>query len=238
MKLAIMQPYFLPYIGYFQLINAVDKFVIYDNIQYTKKGWINRNRILHNGKEAFITLPLAKASDFLDVNERVFAENFKLEMEKQHRKIIDAYRKSPFFNEGMELYNQIVNCETSNLFTFLYHSVQRVCDYLGISTEIIVSSAITVTQDLQGTERILGICKALNANTYINPIGGTGLYDRKIFDDYQINLYFLKSNDLDYKQFGSNFIPWLSILDVIMFVGKNTTKFYLTRYKLLNGDSK
>jgi hypothetical protein len=159
-------------------------------------------------------------------------------MEKQCRVIIEAYRKAPFFNEGIELYNQIVNFETNTLFTFLYHSVQRVCDYLGISTEIIVSSAIRVKQDLLGTGRVIRICKATNAKTYINPIGGTAMYERRIFDDNQINLFFLKSDDLDYKQFGNNFIPWLSILDVIMFSGKNTTRFFLARYKLLNGDSK
>ncbi len=97
MKVAIMQPYFLPYIGYFQLINAVDKFVIYDNIEFTKKGWINRNRILVNGKDEFISLPITKASDFLHANQRYLASNFENEKNKILRKIKESYRKAPYF---------------------------------------------------------------------------------------------------------------------------------------------
>jgi hypothetical protein len=104
MKVAIMQPYFIPYIGYFQLINAVDKFVVYDNIEYTKKGWINRNRILSNGKEDIITLPLSKASDFLHVNQRFLAESFEKDKNKFLRKIQECYRKAPNFNFGYSLW--------------------------------------------------------------------------------------------------------------------------------------
>ena len=82
MKLAIMQPYFFPYIGYFQLIKSVDEFVIYDNIQYTKKGWINRNRILVNGTDYLISLPLKKDSDYLNVVDRQLAESWEKDRTK------------------------------------------------------------------------------------------------------------------------------------------------------------
>ncbi len=82
MKLAIMQPYFFPYIGYFQLINTVDEFVVYDNIEFTKKGWINRNRILVNGKDEYITLPIKKDSDFLHVKDRFLAETWSKDSAK------------------------------------------------------------------------------------------------------------------------------------------------------------
>ena len=130
MKLAIMQPYFLPYIGYFQLIAAVDLFIVYDNIKYTKKGWINRNRMLQNGKDAMFSLPLKGASDSLDICERELAATFN--RDKMLNQFAGVYRRAPFFDETFQLVEQIIRCQDTNLFGFLHHSIGRTCEHLGL----------------------------------------------------------------------------------------------------------
>ncbi len=144
MKVAIMQPYFLAYIGYYQLINSVDKFVIYDNIEYTKKGWFNKNRILLNGKDKLFTIPLKSASDYLPVNERFVSENFS----KQRHKIIQwikiSYKKASFYEENIQFIESLFNQENDNLFDFIYFSVNQICDLLKIETKIIRSSELEI----------------------------------------------------------------------------------------------
>src|SRR5690606_18130129 len=122
MRLAIMQPYFCPYIGYFQLMNAVDKFVVYDNIQYTKKGWINRNRILMNGKDQLFSLPVKKDSDYLNINQRFLSDDFDGEKKKLLNKFKGAYNKAPYFKEIFPLLQEIINDDSNNLFDYIYHS--------------------------------------------------------------------------------------------------------------------
>lgn len=224
MKIAIMQPYFMPYIGYYQLINAVDVFVVYDNIEYTKKGWINRNRILVNGKDEFITLPLKKDSDFLNVNQRCLAASFEHEKQKILRKIKESYRKACNFHEAFALTEEIFNFNCTNLFEFVFNSIKVVCNYLEIVTELVVSSTIKINHNLKSEEKVIAICKQLNASEYINPIGGTELYSKKTFEKNGIKLCFIKTKDFQYKQLGEIFIPILSIIDVIMFNSKDEVK--------------
>ena len=117
MKLAIMQPYFLPYIGYFQLIAGADKFVIYDNIQYTKKGWINRNRMLQNGSDKVFSLPLAKTSDRLDIIGRDLAAVFiRRQLLNQFR---GNYNKAPYFSDVWPLIEGLVLAKDNNLFRYI-----------------------------------------------------------------------------------------------------------------------
>jgi len=149
MRLAIMQPYIFPYIGYFQLINSVDKFVLYDNIQFTKKGWINRNRVLVNGRDEYFTLPLKKDSDFLHVDQRKLSDTFKADRVKILRRIIESYRKAPEFNTVYPLLESVINNEEENLFVFIYRSLQTVCEYLGIKTEFVISSTIAIDHGLK-----------------------------------------------------------------------------------------
>lgn len=215
MKLAIMQPYFLPYIGYFQLIASVDQFIVYDNIKYTKKGWINRNRILQNGSDVMFSLPLKKNSDSLYVMQRELAADF--DRNKLLNQFRGAYRKAMYFEEIMPLIEQIVRFEDNNLFTYLHHSIVRLCNYLGIMTDIQVSSNIDIDHTLQSQERVLALCQATNANTYVNATGGMELYSKQVFEDKCIQLKFIKSRPFEYKQFDKPFVPWLSVLDVLMF---------------------
>ena len=227
MKLAIMQPYFLPYLGYFQLIHAVDKFVVYDNIQFTKKGWINRNRILVNGAAEYITLPLDKDSDFLNVDQRKLADSFKTERVKLLRRIGEAYRKAPQFNTIFPFIESIIKVEEQNLFGFIYQSLQAICQFLDIKTEFIISSSLPVDPQLRSQDKVIAICETLQVSQYINPIGGVELYAKEIFEQHNIKLNFIRSDAVDYTQFANEFVPWLSIMDVMMFNSKEKVKGYL-----------
>lgn len=233
MKVAIMQPYFLPYIGYFQLISSVDVFVIYDNIQYTKKGWINRNRFLKNNQDEYFTIPIKKDSDFLCVNQRFLSDNLANEKIKLKNQIKSSYLKAPYFNEVFQLFENIVDNNKDNLFEFIYYSIQNLCLYLEIETKIIKSSTLTIDHTLKGREKVKAICQQIQASTYINPIGGMDLYDKSDFKRDGIDLYFIKSDNIEYKQFGENFVPWLSILDVLMFNSVDQIKIMLKKYTLL-----
>lgn len=213
MKLAIMQPYFMPYIGYFQLIKAVDKFVIYDDVNYINRGWINRNNILVNGNEHLFSISLGKASQNKLINEISIIDDFK----KFMRMIEMAYKKAPYFDAVYELLDEIINFTNRQLAVFLQNSLLKISDYLRIETEFVLSSSIEKDNSLRGQEKILEICKLLNATTYINPIGGKSLYDKNFFKLEGIELYFIQSRFSQYKQFGSDFIGGLSIIDVMMF---------------------
>lgn len=215
MKLAIMQPYFLPYIGYFQLIAAADVFVVYDNIKYTKKGWINRNRLLLNGADATFSLPLKKDSDALDIVERELASDF--DRSKLLNQFEGAYSRAPYFPNTFPLLERIVGCEESNLFRFLHHSLLETCAHLGIQTEIRVSSRIAIDHRLKAQDKVLALCEASGADKYINSIGGTALYAKEAFEERDIELRFIQPKPFEYQQFGGNFVPWLSIVDVLMF---------------------
>jgi hypothetical protein len=233
MKLAIMQPYFMPYIGYFQLINSVDEFVIYDNIQYTKKGWINRNRVLVNGKDQLITLPIKKDSDYLNVVERELSESWGKDKGKMLNVIKSSYSKAPYFQETFELISKCLNNPEINLFRFIYDSIVLINSYLEIKTPIVISSTIDVDHTLKSQDKVLSLCKEQNADIYINSIGGVELYDKEVFKQNNIELNFIKSNPLQYKQFNNEFVSWLSIVDVMMFNSKEQIKKYLNNYTLI-----
>jgi len=214
-RVAIMQPYFFPYIGYFQLIAAVDQFVVYDNIKYTKKGWINRNRFLQNGKDAIFSLPLKKDSDSLDVCERELAANFDREHLLNQLKC--AYRRAPYFDQTFPLVERIVRCEERNLFRYLHHSIVQTCKHLGLTTDINISSEVTIDHGLHAQDKVLALCEALGATSYVNAIGGVELYSKEVFGAKGIELKFIRSSPFEYVQYDEAFVPWLSIIDVMMF---------------------
>lgn len=229
-KIAIMQPYFFSYIGYFQLINAVDEFVVYDNIQFTKKGWINRNRILVNGLVQYISLPLKKDSDYLHVKNRFLSDTWDVERKKMLNRIIESYRKAPFFKETYEVLERCIMYEDRNLFNFIFYSVQTLVNYFNIDTKLTISSTLSINHQLKGEDKVIAICKEQQAGVYINPIGGVSLYDRERFRSHNLELQFQKSNNIDYNQFINEFIPWLSIIDVMMFNSKDEINTYLINY--------
>jgi hypothetical protein len=214
-KLAIMQPYFLPYIGYFQLIAAVDRFIVYDNIKYTKKGWINRNRMLRGSEPVVFSLPLRADSDALEVRDRALAPTF--DRAALLNRIREAYRRAPCFEGTFEFVRSVVLHEDVNLFGFVHHSIARTCAHLGIGTPIVVSSTLDVDHCLRAQDRVLSLCRHAGATTYVNAIGGTELYHAEDFRAQGIDLRFLRSRPHPYPQAGAAFVPWLSILDVMMF---------------------
>lgn len=233
MKIAIMQPYLFPYIGYFQLINAVDQFVIYDNIEFTKKGWINRNRILMHGKDYCFTIPLKKDSDFLHVNQRKVADSYSKDRAKIIGRIAELYKKAPQYNDVFPLIESIFNTNEENLFDFVFNSLKKISNYLEIKTEFIVSSSIAINHSLKSQNKVIAICKELNATQYVNPIGGVELYSKDIFNKNGLQLNFIKSNTIKYQQFDYEFVPWLSIIDVLLFNPKEKVQEYLNQYKIL-----
>jgi hypothetical protein len=192
--------------------------VLYDNIEYTKKGWINRNRILQHGKEAMLSLPLKSASDYLPIVERQLAEQF--DRAKMLRQIEGAYRRAPWFEETWPLVSAIVNYPDNNLFAYLQHSIVALCQHLQLHTRIVVSSSIAIDHSLKGADKVMALCHQLGASDYINSIGGQQLYDKPAFLAQQIRLHFIRARPLQYAQFGAEFIPWLSMLDVLMFNGR------------------
>jgi hypothetical protein len=232
MKLAIMQPYFLPYIGYFQLIDSVDLFVIYDDVNYIKKGWINRNNILLGNKPHLFSLPLQSASQNKYINETQLDANpaWKPNLLKT---IQQAYRKAPFFDTVFPLLEAIVGYEEQNLARFCAHSLQKTSNYLQLATRFVNSSEIQKDEFLKGQDKILEIGKKLHATTYINAIGGMELYDSEAFSNAGIALHFLKTNPITYRQFKAEFIPWLSIIDVLMFNDIAQTKALLQQKELI-----
>lgn len=232
MKIGIMQPYFFPYIGYWQLINEVDKFVIYDNIQFTKKGWIRRNRILCNGKDKMISLPIKKDSDFLDVKERFLPDDFDKSKSKILNQIKTAYKKAPEFQNVFPIIEKVMNCKEENLFFFIFETVKVVAEYLDIDTEIIVSSELNVDDDLKGKNRVIQTCKVMEGDEYINPIGGLELYDKEEFELNGIDLKFIRTEKVIYKQFENEFVPSLSIIDVLMFNSVEEVKEMLQQFTL------
>src|SRR5579863_5518706 len=233
MKIAIMQPYLFPYIGYFQLMKAVDEFVVYDNIEYTKKGWINRNRILNNGIDAYITFPLKKGSDYLQVRERYLAENWKIEKKKVLNKIVESYRKAKHFENVFPVIERIISYEENNLFAFILNSLNVLKSYLGINTTLKISSSIPIDHLSKAEKKVIEICRCRGATTYINPIGGLNLYSKEFFREHRIELKFIKSHEINYKQFENEYVPWLSIIDVMMFNTQHEINELLTQVVFL-----
>jgi hypothetical protein len=231
--LAIMQPYFLPYLGYWQLLAACDVFVIYDNIQFSKKGWFHRNNILSNGDKKLFTVPLKQGSDYLNVVDRQLADDATVTLTKIMAQIKQSYRKAPYFDAAYPIIAQAFTYPNKNLFYFIEHSITLVCKYLDIDRTIIRSSSIDIDHSLRSEAKVLALCGALGASRYINPIGGLDLYESKHFQDSGIDLCFLQSNLPAYPQFDREFLPYLSVIDLMMFNSQLQLKQMLSDYKLI-----
>lgn len=232
MKLAIMQPYFLPYIGYFQLLAAVDKFVVLDDVNYINRGWINRNRLLLNGVAHTFTVPLRGASQNRLICE-IELDDAQGWREKLLRTLRQAYRRAPCYVQVSALLESIINYPSLQLDEFLLNSIREVACYLSLEVEIVASSRIYRNTHLKGQERILDICRQEQASIYINPIGGVDLYDRANFLEQGTQLYFLRSRPISYSQGKGEHVPWLSILDVLMFNEPSAVRRLLTEKDLV-----
>ena len=201
-------------------MSVANQFVVYDNIKYTKQGWINRNRIGSNGQESFFTIPLKAERDSASIVERSIADSFN--PKKMLNKFRGAYQKAPFFIETFPLLERILTHKAENLFAFIFHSLHTTAEHLRIPDNLVVSSAVSANHQLKGQDRVIAICNALGATEYINPEGGVDLYSRTAFSREGIELKFLQSRPLKYEQSSEPFLPKLSIVDVLMFNSRDS----------------
>lgn len=232
MKLGIMQPYFLPYVGYWQLMNTVDRFVVYDDVNYIKGGWVNRNRILINGEVRYITLPLNQASPYKRICD-IALDASPIWREKIIKTLEMTYRRTPFFYDVFPLIEEIIKFDTLDLSEYLVHQLKAVAAYLGIHTPIIASSRIYGNHDLSGQERVIDICKREKTLIYINAIGGRELYSRESFENNGLQLKFLQAELKSYTQFRQEFEPGLSIVDLMMFNDRGQLQYQLANFRLI-----
>lgn len=232
MQLTIMQPYFFPYLGYWQMLNAADKFLIYDDVNYIKGGWINRNNLLSDGTRHLFTLGLSGASPFKKINE------IQINPSPENRNkvlgfIRNAYLKAPYFKTVFPLIEEIVSFPENDLTLYLKNQFHRIFDVLGIRTEIRLSSEVKKDDTLKAQDRVLDICRRLEASEYINAIGGMALYSKEEFARDGITLKFIRMKEITYPQFKNDFVPNLSIIDVMMFNPPETVNKMLNEYELL-----
>ena len=233
MKIGIMQPYFFPYIGYWQLINYVDKYVILDDVNYIKRGWINRNRILVNGAVRYFNVKINKASQNKLIKDTYICGD---DVGSQIELLKYAYRQAPEYVTVMKLLEVCLQYNDLNLTNYLKRQIELVNDYLGIHTPIVLSSHIEKNDKLKGQDRIIEICKKLRATEYCNAIGGVELYNESDFAKNGIELKFLKAHLVEYNQGSDYFVPALSIIDVLMNNPKNAVKNYLNDFELVVND--
>lgn len=227
-----MQPYFFPYLGYWQMFFAVDKFVLLNDVNFIMRGYINRNSILMNGKAHLFSIPLDKPS------QNKLIKDTKIKFAQKDREnflktITLAYKKAPFYDKFFPVFKDIVENVDDDLTNYIKYSFEQVKNYLGLDTEILISSQIEKDNTLHAQDRIIEINKRLGATQYINAIGGQELYNKSDFDNAGIKLNFIKMLPVEYKQFKGDFVSNLSFIDVLMFNDTETIKEYLSKYELL-----
>ena len=233
MKLAIMQPYFFPYIGYYQLVNSVDRFIFYDDVNFIKRGWINRTNIITREGKQLLSISLSRSSQNRLINEIELAGH----QEKLIKTIEFTYKKAPFFKN---VFPMIEGCllDTSTLISEVAaKSIMSVSEYLDLKTEFDFSSDFhRSSSGYEKARRLMDICRKENADIYINSIGGQAIYTKEEFKKQGVELFFLQPNAITYDQSPvrtDSFEPNLSIIDVLMFNSKEKVKEYLREYELL-----
>ena len=233
MRLAVMQPYLFPYVGYYQLLQAVDQFVFFDDVHFIKKGWIHRNAVLLQGERYRFTVPLLKASQNKRIQEtQLHPEEYPRWGQKFLKTLHQGYRSAPFFEEVYALVRRVLLAENDSLATLAARSVTEVAAYLHVKTDVTYSSALDYDRDGDGQAKIISLCRLQRADEYVNAIGGQELYDAASFKEHQIALRFLQSQGIKYEQPASPFVPHLSIIDMLMWCSIADTQAYLTQYKL------
>ena len=232
MKTTLMQPYLFPYIGYFQLIRTSDRFVIHDDVQYIRKGWINRNRIIVHAREYLFVFSVKHDDHSKNINERFYTDSFEAEAKKLLKNIDQSYSKAPHHAEVRPLLAEVFGSPERNVSRLNTLSITKTCQYLGIDTEILLSSEIEFDKSLMAESRVLAVNKKLGSTHYINPIGGTELYSKPRFQENGMQLSFLESRFRPYEQATPEFLPGLSIIDVMMHCSKESVTEMLQDFDL------
>lgn len=229
-----MQPYFFPYIGYWQLIHATDTFVLFDDVQYIRHGWINRNRIINPaGDWQYIQIPVEKHKHtelIRNITARAGVD-WRVKLFGQ----LDHYRRrAPYYGETVAIIHSVVSdLDDPRICRINFAILGGICGALGVDRKMLISSecGFVYSGVTDAGEWALYICEQLNADAYINPISGAKLFDPAKFAASGISLSFLQPDDITYPRRGA-FEPWLSIIDVLMFNGVEGTKALLSRYSL------
>ena len=232
-RIAIMQPYIFPYVGYFNLIEASDQFIFYDDTNYINKGWINRNRILMNNSDLLFTIPLDKASqnrlinDIKPIIESGYTKKF-------FSRIEHSYKKAPYYSDVLEVLNSVFNSQCDSISDLAINSVVSVFSYLEKDIRYARSSSLSPpTIGMEKSDRLIQITKNMNYNKYVNSIGGQDLYNKEYFKARGVQLDFVQPKLTEYKQYNDNFVPGLSIIDILMFNDKKVVKEMMKSYTLL-----
>jgi len=231
MKIAIMQPYFFPYLGYWQLMQAADEFVAFDDVNYIKRGWINRNRILVNGKPSYFTIPVLAISQNRKINDHQIASGSEWRTNLM-KTLQHAYSKAPFYEETLDLVRGILFFPEDNLSKFLVHQLDSVAAYLDIDVKISHASERFHNQEMKGVERIIDMAKHARASMYINPPGARDMYEQDRFASQGLDLRILVPELREYPQRYPGFEPNLSLIDLLMEVGRESVKERLDDYEL------
>ena len=214
------------------MIHAVDTFVIFDDVNYINRGWINRNYLLADGKKHLFTLKLSKSSQNTLIRD-IHILNTENNREKILKTITYNYSRAPFFSHIINLVQKILLKRSTQLDEYLSFGLSEISHYLDIHTPFINSSSLKKTQGLIASDKIIEIVKIMKADTYINPIGGTVLYNKEYFKKKGVDLFFLESKEIIYRQFKNQFVPKLSIIDVLMFNSKDHIRKMLQNYSLI-----
>jgi hypothetical protein len=234
--ISMMQPYLFPYLGYFQLIEASDAFVLVDDLQFVKGSWMNRNRVLtHDGQPKLITFPLRKGSRRAAINERWLSDTFDEEAKALLIMLEHSYKKAPYRAEVLALLTSIFANPDRNLARFTENSIRALCRYMKIDTPIHILSELADTRQMDKQDRIIKVAQQLGGTRYLNSIGGVPLYCPDYFASHDLQLRFIKMDEVTYPQLTSEFVPSLSIIDVLMFNSIDAVKELLTRYTLVEG---
>ena len=232
MKLGMMQPYFFPYLGYWQLMNISDEYILYDDVNYIKGGWINRNRIKINGEAQLFGISIRKASQNKCINELEVSVTDR-DRDTMLATFAHAYAKAPYVREVTELLNDTLSWPETNLAAFLGHSNRSVAAYMGIKTKIYSATELQLDHTNRAQQRIIDICRIRGCNEYINAIGGKELYDKSVFSENGLELSFLRMDpDIVYPQGKGEFLPALSILDVLVYNDHDSVTELLGRYSI------
>lgn len=235
MKLGIMQPYFFPYLGYFCLIKHVDLFILLDEVQFIRHGWIERNRIMHPSDGwLYIRVPLNKHNQETKIRDIYInnTENWKQRIFAQ----LAHYKKiAPFYPDVTRLLEEIFSVDYYDLSHLNKASLKCVCDYLNISTPIKIFSEmeLTIEKVSYPDDWALNICKALAANEYWNPPGGKSLFDIQKYRNNDVSIKFVNISLTPYFQGSKNFVEGLSIIDVLMFNSREDVIGMLDRFSLI-----
>ncbi|HET9034262.1 MAG TPA: WbqC family protein [Dokdonella sp.] len=229
-----MQPYFVPYIGYFQLMHAVDVFVLYDDAQYMKGGWINRNRIRNNQNVGWLTLPVRSSNFRAPINQREYQLSSGLAIRRVKKRLEESYLKAPYGIELLPFITGLLETNVTNVAAFNAQSLNTISKALGIGCKFLTASTIDLPANLKGQAKVISLCRAIGATQYVNSVGGIDLYNEDKFQEAGVQLSFLRTTAAP--TLLGNAAHYLSIIDTLLWKGIAGTREQLSNYELFSSN--